>query len=257
MPNKIFLALDNKKTTKRICGFLKKEFKQRKKSCGILGISGGVDSTTAAFLLKKAEIDFYAVSLPYGKIVKKDKVKKLVQALNLSPNKFIEIDITKIVDEKIKTIQKTVQLDKIDKGNIMARTRMIILYALARKFNGLVIGTENLSEYWLGYFTLHGDCASDINPIAWLWKSQVQKLAKYLGAPAEILKQKPSAELWQNQTDEKELGFSYQKADPILELFCVKKYSKRKIIKDYGFNANLVELILNRVKQTEYKRQLL
>ena len=248
------LNLDNKKITEKICGFLKKEFKQRKKSCGILGVSGGIDSATAAFLLKKAEINFYAVSLPYGKLTKKDKVKKLVQVLNLPKTRFIEIDITKIVDEQIKVFKK---LDKIDKGNIMSRTRMIILYALARQLNGLVIGTENLSEYWLGYFTLHGDQASDINPIAVLWKTQVQELAKYLGAPPEILKQKPSAELWQNQTDEKELGFSYQKADPILELFCVKKYSKRKIIKDYGFNANLVELILNRVKQTEYKRQLL
>ncbi len=251
---KISLNLNNKKATEKICNFLKKEFKQRKKSCGILGVSGGVDSATAAFLLKKAEIDFYAVFLPYGKLAKKDKVKKLVQALNLPSNRFIEIDITKIVDEEIKTIQKTVQLDKIDKGNIMARTRMIILYALARKLNGLVIGTENLSEYWLGYFTRWGDQASDINPLARVWKSQVQELAKYLSAPAEILNQKPSAELWPGQTDEKELGFKYQEADPLLELFCNKKYSKNKIIK-YGFNSSLVDLVLKRIKATEYKRE--
>ncbi|MCK4429596.1 MAG: NAD(+) synthase, partial [Candidatus Aenigmarchaeota archaeon] len=234
--------------------FLKEEFRKRKRLCAVLGISGGIDSALAAFLCKKAGLELYLVSMPYGKLDEKDNAKKIARKLNLPKNRFIEINITEIINESAKEIQMKISIDRTDKGNIMARTRMIILYSIARKLNGLVIGTENLSEYWLGYFTLYGDEASDINPIAKLWKTQVWKLAEYLKMPNEILEQEPSAELWKGQTDEKEFGFTYREADPILYLSCIKKYSKRKIIKNYGFDANLVELVLKRVKATCYKR---
>ena len=133
----------------------------------------------------------------------------------------------------------------------MARVRMIILYDLARKLNGLVVGTENLSEYYLGYFTLHGDQAADINPIAGLWKTQVFELAKYFNLPIR----EPSADLWKGQTDEKELEFSYEEADPILYLYCVKKINPKKIIKDFDFSADLVYRVLEKVENTEYKRE--
>jgi NAD+ synthase len=131
---------------------------------------------------------------------------------------------------------------------------MIVQYALARNLNGLVVGTENLSEYYLAYFTLYGDQACDISPIAGLLKTQVYQLGKYLEVPKEIIKKAPSAGLWKNQTDEDELGFSYEKADPIIYLKIIKKYSKKQII-NKGFPANLVDRVIKRIEKTEFKRQ--
>lgn len=244
------LKIDCQKTTEDICQFLKRELKQRNKTRAVLGISGGVDSAVVAILCQKAGLDLQAIFMPYGKLSQPKRVKMLTK-------NFFEVDITEVVNHQIKLIEKRtgISLDKVDKGNIMARTRMIIQYALARKLDGLVVGTENLSEYYLGYFTFHGDQACDINPIAGLFKTQVMELAKYLGVPAEILNQKPSAELYEGQTDEKELGFSYREADPILHLYCCSRLSPGRVIKDFGFDAELVNKVVKRVQATEYKRQ--
>ncbi len=101
---------------------------------------------------------------------------------------------------------------------------------------------------------VYGDQACDINPIGGLFKTQVMELANYLGVPREILEQKPSAGLWEGQTDEKELGFSYEVADPVLYLYCIKKMMPEKIVKDFGLKAELVYKVVKRVKNTEYKR---
>lgn len=247
------ILLDNQKIVKKIIVFLREEFKKRKKVEAILGISGGIDSTTSAVLCKKAKLKLYGVILPYKKRGE-NFAKRAISFLKLPKNRIINIDITQLVEAQVEKLQRIVKLDRIDKGNIMARQRMIIQYALARKFNGLVVGTENLSEYYLGYFTLHGDGAYDINPIGGLFKTQVYELAKYLGVPEWILERKPSADLWLGQTDEKELGFSYKEADPILYFYCIKNYSEEKIIKK-GFNPKLVSKVLARVKATEFKRQ--
>lgn len=249
-------TLNNQKIVKSIVDFLKREFKKRKKTGVVVGVSGGLDSTAVAFLCKKAKLDLYLVYLPRGKFLKEEKILKIINILNLPQNRLLKIDISPIVDAQIKEIKKKTNLDKIDIGNIIARTRMVILYAFARKFNGLVVGTGNLSEYLLGYFTLHGDGAADIFPLLGLFKTRIYELAKYLGVPEEIIGQEPSAELWRGQTDAGELGFSYRQADPILYLSCIKKYSKKKIIKKYNLDKNLVSKVLERVKRTEYKREL-
>jgi len=245
--------LDYKKVAEKISKFLKAEFKKRNKTKAILGISGGLDSFTCALLCKKAVSDLYAVILPYHKSNLAES-QRAISDLKLPKNRIIKIDIGKTVDAQIKELKGIISLDNIDKGNIMARQRMIVQYALARKLNGLVIGTEDLSEYYLGYFTLHGDQACDISLINSLFKTQVLQLAKYLGAPKWILKKLPSPGLWPGHTAERELGFSYKDADEILYLSIIKKYPKEKIIKK-GFSKNLVNKVLERVKATEYKRQ--
>jgi len=246
--------LNYKKITEKICQFLEKEFKKRKKSKAILGISGGIDSTTTAFLCKKAGLDLYAVILPYKK--SGTEGEKIAKELNLSKNYIFKTDIGSIVDVAEKEIKKIIKIDNVDKGNIMARQRMIFQYALARRLGGLVVGTENLSEYYLGYFTLFGDHACDISPISGLWKTQVRELASYLGVPEWVIKRAPTAGLWSGQTDEKELGFTYKDADQIMYLSIVKKKPIEKIIKK-GFNAKLINKVLERVRTTEYKRQAL
>lgn len=246
------LKINCQKITRKIIDFLKKEFKKRKKSKAILALSGGIDSTVCAFLCQKAGLDLYGIILPYrGKGTEGEKIAKI---LNLPKDHIFTIDISPIVDKAIKELQKIIKLDQIDKGNIMSRQRMIIQYALARGLNGLVMGTENLSEYYLGYFTLHGDQACDISPISGLFKTQVYELAKYLGVPQWVIDKAPTAGFWPGQTDEGELGFSYKDADEILYLSIIKKYPKEKIIKK-SFNQKLVNKVLARVRATEYKRK--
>ena len=245
--------MDKRKTAKKITEFLKKEFRKRKKKIAILGLSGGLDSTVAAILCKKAGLDLFGIILPYRKKGLEDS-KKIAEFLNLPKKRTMIVDIGEAVDVQKKGLERIMKLDKVDLGNMMARQRMIVQYALARKLKGLVVGTEDLSEYFLGYFTLHGDQACDISPVSSLFKTQLFELAEYLGAPKWLLSKKPSPGLWQGQTAENELGFSYKIADPILYLYCVKKYPKEKIIKK-GFNQKIVDKVIERVKATEYKRQ--
>ena len=118
---------------------------------------------------------------------------------------FLERDIQPAVDTILQQIQDA---DRVRRGNVMARVRMIYLYDLAKKHTALVLGTENKTEYFLGYFTRYGDEAADIEPIRSLYKTQVQQLGQYFQLPASILNKAPSAGLWSNQTDEQEFGFS-------------------------------------------------
>lgn len=247
------LKVDTEKISGEITNFLKEEFAKRSKKTAILAVSGGIDSAVSAFFCKRAELDLYTIILPHHG--KGDDGKKLAETLGLTPDHIIVIDIAPLVDASIAEIEKTLALDHIDKGNIMARQRMIIQYAFARKLNGLVIGTENLSEYYLGYFTLHGDQACDISPISSLWKTQVYQMAEYLGVPEWVIKREPSAGLWDGQTDEKEFGFTYRDADKIMNLYILKKIPAEEIVKKYDFNLELVNKVIARVKNTEYKRQ--
>jgi len=247
------LLLNNEKAIQESIIFLKQEFEKRNKTKAILGISGGIDSALAGFICKKAGLDLYIMLLPYQEKGLKESTE-VANALNLPKNHITVVDITKIIDFEIQELQEKIELNKIDKGNIMARQRMIIQYALARNLNGLVVGTENLSEYYLGYFTLYGDQACDISPISKFFKTQVFALAEYLNIPKSVLNKQPSADLWEGQTDENEFGFSYRDADLIIYFSKIKRYSEEEIIRE-GFNQNLVDRVLKRVDDTEYKRQ--
>ncbi len=249
-----FLNINPEKTSQKIINFLKKEFSERQKRTAILAISGGIDSAVCAFLCKEAGLKLYAINLPYKKQSISDSLL-IEKSLNLPKKQTITINIGSSVDAQIKKLKEHINIDALDKGNIMARQRMIIQYALAKKLNGLVVGTENLSEYYLAYFTLYGDQACDIRPIANLFKTHIYQLAKYFKIPEKIIKKAPSADLWKEQTDEKELGFSYKEADPIIYFKMIKKFTKEKILKNNKFNKSLVNKVIKRIDSTEYKRE--
>lgn len=171
-----------------------------------------------------------AARMPYWKEKPEQRknLDRLFNTIKLEKENIIEINIAPIVDSII--VQSQVKNSKPDikderrktkdelvrLGNIMARARMTVLYDLAKQDNALVCGTENKSEYLLGYFTRFGDEASDLEPIRHLYKTQVYHLAKYLRIPKGIINKKPTAGLWKGQTDEGELGFYYEEADWVL-----------------------------------------
>lgn len=206
---------------KEIVKFLKETFVKTGKTKAVIGLSGGIDSATSYFLLRKVLPikNIIAVHMPYtdGEPTEVEQgVLRMCRQSGLPTRNFFSIPIKATVDQLVKGLGAD---DKARKGNIMARIRMIILFDLAKKFDALVCGTENKSEHHLGYFTRFGDEASDIEPIRHLYKSQIRELAKELRVPKEVLDAVPTAGLWDGQTDEGQFGFTYKEADQVLKAF--------------------------------------
>jgi len=144
--------------------------------------------------------------------------------------------------------------DKLVKGNLMARIRMCFLYYLANKDKLLVVGTGNKSEYLQGYFTLHGDIACDLMPLGNLYKKDVKRLAEGIGVPKKIIEKIPSPGLWEGQTDEGELGISYEELDGVLPLL-EKNISVHEIHRKTKIDKEKIERVKKRMKKTEFKRK--
>jgi NAD+ synthase len=162
------------------------------------------------------------------------------------------IDITDMVDS---LIARDAKMSNTRKGNIMARARMIVLYDQSEAFKGLPIGTSNKTEILLGYSTMWGDMASAINPIGDLYKTQVRQLARALEIPDVIIDKPPSADLWVGQTDEGELGFTYEQVDKLLFLLVDQRYSAQDCIEE-GFDERFVSAVLTRVRRNQFKRMM-
>jgi len=141
------------------------------------------------------------------------------------------------------------------RGNKMARERMTILYDHSARWEALVLGTSNKTELLLGYGTLYGDMASAVNPLGDLYKTQVWALAETVGVPGAIVKKKPSADLWEGQTDEAELGFTYLDVDRLLYLMVDERYSKPEIVAA-GFSERFIDEVTQRVMSSHFKRRL-
>jgi NAD+ synthase len=177
----------------------------------VLGLSGGLDSAVCAALMRKATDNCLGLILPIESDVKDlDDAANIANFLNF---KTQYIDLTAAYDTLLKLLPGG---DRVALGNIKARLRMVVLYYHANLHNYLVCGTGNKTEISLGYFTKHGDGACDVLPIGDLYKGEVRELARVLNIPEYIIKKTPSAGLWSGQTDEKEIGFSYEEIDKAL-----------------------------------------
>ena len=207
-----------------ILSFIKQTFAKTGKETAIIAVSGGIDSAVSLSLVVRAlgAERVHAVLLPYDTQDMTD-ARAVVDFNQIPTSNQHEIQIKPIVDQLVESLQTMGESNKFKLGNIMARTRMIVVYDLAKSLDGLVCGTENKSEKYLGYFTRFGDEASDLEPIQHLFKTQVRQVATELQLPQEILTKKPSAGLWQDQTDEAEFGFSYEDADKVLEIIVDKQ----------------------------------
>ena len=242
------MNLDSKKETGKIVQFIKDTFKQQGFNKGIVAISGGLDSSLALILAVKAlgKDNLYTLQMPY----KRQSVELsnlIIKKLDIPDNQQLKLKLSRSVDKL--AVKLNAKKDPLRFGNIIVRVRMTCLFDQAKAKKALAIGTENKSENLLGYYTRYGDEAADLNPISHLYKTEVIKLAKYLGLPQPIINQPPSAGLWPGQTDEKELGLAYQKADPILNAL-VKKQSTQ------SFDQQLVNKIIKRLKAVDFKTKV-
>jgi len=222
----------------------------------VVGLSGGVDSATVAFLAARAigADNLLAVRMPYRSSSGDSEADamRVVTALGCRTER---VDITPMVEPMLALVRGDDEATlRVRRGNVMARQRMIVLYDRSAAFDALVVGTSNKTEALLGYGTLHGDMASALAPIGDLYKSQLRAVATALGVPAEILAKPPSADLWPDQTDEAELGASYDDLDRILFALVDRRWSVERCVAA-GLNADLVAWVAGRVARNEFKRQ--
>lgn len=236
----------------KIIEFIRQELSKAGLSKLIIGLSGGIDSavTTALSIKAIGKENVIAVMMPY-KSSHPDSLKHAEQFAKILGIKYEIIDISPMVDAYFDNY--ALDADILRKGNLMARERMCILYDLSAKFQALVAGTGNRSELMVGYCTQYGDNACAFEPLGHLYKTEVREIAKILKVPEYIIDKKPSADLWQEQTDEYELGITYDKLDVILyNLFDLYKTKKEMINK--GFSKENIEKVLDLNKKSEFKR---
>ena len=247
------LDLNLKDVHNELVKFLRENFKKAGFSKAVLGLSGGIDSALVAYLLRDAlgKENVLAIMMPY-KSSNPDSLnhaKLVIEDLKINSK---TIEITDMIDAYFKNEKEASSLRM---GNKMARERMSILFDYSSKENALVVGTSNKTEIYLGYSTQFGDSACALNPIGDLYKTNIWDLSRYLKIPNELIEKKPSADLWEGQTDEQEMGLTYKEADQVLYRMLEENKTVEEILNE-GFDKSLVENIVRRMNRSEYKRRM-
>jgi NAD+ synthase len=246
--------LEPKQTITFIKKFLVDQLEQSGLDGYVVGLSGGIDSALSASLATAAvgSDRVYGLIMPYRTSVDSSKADALNLATSLEIDHRI-VDISPMIDAYYERIQPDM---RIRAGNKMARERMAILFDLAHQMNRLVLGTGNRTEFCLGYTTLFGDAACSVNPIGELYKSEVRLLARELGVPEAILTKPPSADLWVDQTDEGEIGVTYDEIDAILRLIIDSQVTSRSALEKAGIKRINVDRVVSLINRNSFKRFL-
>lgn len=233
--------------------FIRSEIRRVGYSRAVIGLSGGIDSALSFVLAVEAlgAENVLAVRMPF-RASSSDSLEHAELLIERFQTPSETIEITDMVEP---LFVRDLEMTKQRKGNIMVRERMIVLYDQSEVFKGLVVGTSNKTEILLGYSTLWGDMASALNPIGDLYKTQVRQLSRALGIPAAIVDKPPSADLWLGQTDEGELGFTYEQVDKLLFLLVDQRYSAQECVEE-GFDEKFVKSVLTRVRRNQFKRMM-
>ena len=244
------LQLDCPRECARIVAFLRQQLDETGFRRLVMGMSGGIDSALVAALAARAigAENVHAVIMPY----RTSNPESAAHARLVSDQfglPWEQCDISAIADAVAAT---DATMDDRRKGNVMARCRMVVLFDRAARLEALVAGTSNRTESLLGYFTIFGDGACSLRPIAHLYKCQVKALAGHLGVPDAIIRKVPSADLWQGQTDEGELGFTYDEADQILYLLTERGLDGDAVVAQ-GFCPQTVQAIQRRMRLAAFK----
>jgi len=232
--------------------FLENEVKKTGLQKVVVGLSGGLDSAVVAVLAQKAFGDkLLCVKMPsqYSSQSSLDDADALCNDFKLN-------SITVAITPMLKAYERMhPELDNLRKGNFSARMRMATLFDISAQENALVLGTSNKSELMLGYGTLYGDLASAINPIGDLYKSEVFELARYLDVTEAIVKKPPSADLWDGQSDEADLGYSYAELDSAMKLYVDERLLREEVIAK-GIDAKMLDMIIQRIFRNHFKRKM-
>ncbi|MBD3232498.1 MAG: NAD+ synthase [candidate division Zixibacteria bacterium] len=246
-----FSDINPANVVERLIEFFKNELEETGLQKFIVGLSGGLDSSVCAVLAVKAvgAESVLGVMMPY----KNSSSNSLKDAEELAGMLGIETKTVDISPMSEAYFNIAPDINDLRQGNFMARIRMAILYDFAAKNKGLVLGTSNKTEALLGYGTLHGDVAWDIDPLWDLYKTQVRQVAEYLEIPRKILDKTPSADLWEGQTDEAELGFTYERIDELLYLMVDYGYDFDHLL-DEGFEKDEIQRARSLVKGNQFKR---
>ena len=217
----------------------------------VLGLSGGIDSAVSCALAARAfgPSNVLAVRMPYVTSNPDSEADALAVAEALGV-RTSRVDITPMVDGYLENAKVS---DRTRRGNVMARARMIVLYDQSAAEHALVIGTSNKTELLLGYSTQFGDAASALNPLGDLYKHQVFALARYLELPACVIDKAPSADLFEGQSDEADLGFTYAEADAALYDLVDRRLSPAELAAA-GHESELLDRLSRRMRQNQYKR---
>jgi NAD+ synthase len=247
------LRIDEQLVRKMLVGFLRDETAKARSTRVVLGVSGGVDSAVVAALAVEAfgPTSVLALYTPYRTSSRQSRADAFAVAERFG-FRLEEVPITAQVDAYFAGAGGGDVADKIRVGNKMARERKSIEYDRSWP-DGLVLGTSNKTELLLGYGTQFGDMACALNPVGDLYKTQLRELAHALGVPPAIIAKPPTADLWPDQTDEGELGFSYADADLILYHMVDRRLAPDELVRN-GFAAALVKRIRERVRTSHYKR---
>jgi len=251
--DQISLDINTDLVKKTIVGFIHKEITQAGFSRAVVGLSGGIDSAISCLLATEAlgPEKVLALRMPYQSS-SPESLDHAQLVIDKSGVKELTLPITEMVDAYLQAVPDAGQ---VRRGNVMARARMIMLYDQSVAFNGLVVGTGNKTEILLGYTTLYGDSACAVNPIGDLYKTQVRQLAAAMNVPQVIIDKPPSADLWTGQTDEEELGMTYEEVDRLLYLLVDHRYSPDDCVRA-GFDKAFVNDVLERIRCSQFKRVL-
>lgn len=247
------LRINTELATRVLTGFIRDSITKAGMTRAVIGLSGGIDSAVSAYLAAQAlgAENVLALRMPYATSSAESlsDAEAVIEDLSLP---HLSAPISEMADP---LIERFPDMSRLRKGNIMARLRMIMLYDQSMAWGGLVMGTSNKTEFLLGYSTIYGDSGVALHPIADLYKFQVRQMARYLGVPESIIGKAPSADLWVGQTDEDELGFSYDQADQVLFLLVDERYTVDEAAEE-GFDRDFVVQIWERVKANHYKRTM-
>jgi NAD+ synthase len=255
--NEYSFEIDCEGICSKIEQYIENYVSQSKTKGVVVGISGGIDSAVATTLAVRAlgKDKVLGFILPSAKLDQsyEDDARKLAKQLDIKVKK---IPISDLIEAFTNNVDDEIAQNRLAVGNAMARFRMVLLYSYANHMNYLVLGTSNKTEIMVGYFTKYGDGGADFEPFGGLYKTHIRKLAKHLDIPEEIITKPPSAGLWKGQTDEGELGITFDLLDKILLGLLERDYTKEQIMEELEIDAAIIEKVQMFIKKSEHKRNM-
>ena len=251
-------ALDNSQVEREVCSFIRRKLEEAGARGLVIGLSGGLDSSVVACLAVRAlgADRVKALIMPDHRVTPREDLEDAWSVAKELGVEAKEVDIAPVCDAIVEGHPYRAEGNLVALGNVRARVRMVLLYYAANVMDMLVCGTSDKSEIMIGYFTKYGDGGADLLPIGDLYKTDVRRLARYLGLPERIASKPSSPRLWPGQTAEGELGMSYDVIDSTLYLVYERGYRPEEVASRIGVSLDAVNAVIRRVESSRHKRAM-